>query len=275
MSFTLQNSLGGSVVLDQIEEGYKSTYELSGHAFKGEQGIYKFFDDGVMYDKVRATFSAIVDATNMANLETLYNDSRDAVFTLTPNANRGLALFTPAFGDQGPFNFYIEKFSQSAPLNSTIYKYYRVQFSVYSSADLPTYSPVLGNDEGNITIGQIGGIRYPVNNFNLAVDMDAGVKQTALNVNYSNDLSSQNEITKFKLRLLHDKMSLLIKNLKTNRYGELDLIVPDDVAPFGAAQIGTRHFKTRMLNKTLEVTQVKNKRYELELTLQRLSNVQV
>lgn len=273
MSYTLQNSLGGSVVLDQIEEGFKSAYELSGHAFKGEQGIYKFFDDGVTYDKVRATFTAIVDATNMANLEVLYNNSRDAIYTLIPNGASGLALFTPAYGDQGTFKFYIEKFSQTAPLNSSIYKYYRVRFDVFSSADLPTYSPALGNDEGNIQIGTIGGLRYPVNNFNLVVDMDAGVKQTALNVNYANDFSSQNEITKFKLRLLHDKMSLLIKHLSTARYGELDLIVPSDVAPFGAARIGTRNFKTRMLNKKLEVTQVKNKRYELELTLQRLFDV--
>ena len=65
-------------------------------------------------------------------------------------------------------------------------------------------------------------------------------------------------------------MSLLLKQLRVVRYSDLSFIVPNEVYPFGAEFGGTNTFNTRLLNKTLKVTQVKNKRYELELTLQRL-----
>jgi len=67
-------------------------------------------------------------------------------------------------------------------------------------------------------------------------------------------------------------MSLLLKNLRVVRYSELDLNVPSGVYPFGAKQGNFLSFKTRLLNTKLIVNQIKNKRYELTLELQRLSS---
>ncbi len=270
MSYILTSSDLSNITLNDIEEGFESTIEMSAHEFQGENGLIDFFDDGSQYDKIGSTFSAILDETNFNTLISVYNSSRDQDFTLSPSVGRGFALFTPAFGDLGNFIFKIKKINYSSALNSTVYKHFRVTFTVLASSPLPAYSPSLGNDEGNIQIGTIGGLRYPIGGFQLQKTYDLDSENTGLGVNYSNDFSTQNEITKFKLRLLHDKMSLLIKQLRSNRYDPIDLIVPNEVYPFGAEFGGVNTFSTRLLNKKLKVTQIKNKRYEIELTFQRL-----
>jgi len=270
MSYTLTSSTLANITLNEIEEGFESNIEMSAHEFQGENGLIEFFDDGSQYDKIQSTFSAILDETNFNSLISVYTSSKDQDFTLSLNANRGLALFSPAFGDLGDFVFKIKKINYSGALNSTIYKHFRVTFTVLASSPLPSYSPALGNDEGNIQIGTIGGLRYPIDGFQLQKTYDLDAENTGFGVNYSNDFFSQNEITKFNLRLLHDKMSLLLKHLRTNRYAPINLIVPSEVYPFGAEFSGTTTFSTRLLTKKLKVTQVKNKRYEIELTFQRL-----
>jgi len=179
--WTLQNDQGSTIDFAWIEEGFQSTIELAGHKHVSESGLVTFFDDGAQYDKVRAVFSAIVDQTKMTELENLYNADRDGDFTLITNSQRGLALFSPAFGDGGSFVFKIEKMKQTGALNKEIYKYFRVEFSVLA-VGFPEYSPQLGNDEGKIQIGSIGGIRYPINDFDVSVSMDVGAEQTGFGV---------------------------------------------------------------------------------------------
>lgn len=269
--WTLQNGLGSTIDIDWIEEGFQSTIELAGHKHISESGLVTFFDDGAQYDKVRSVFSAVINQTKMTELENFYNADRDGDFTLITNSQEGLALFSPAFGDEGAFVFKIKSMKQTGALNKEIYKYFRVEFSVLA-VGFPTYSPSLGNDEGKIQIGTIGGLRYPVNDFDVSIEMDVGAEQTGFGVAYVNDWEEQNEKTKFTLRLLHDKMSLLLKNLRTTRYSDLLLNVPSGVYPFGAKQGNFLSFQTRLLNTKLIVNQIKNKRYELTLELQRLSS---
>lgn len=273
MAFILSNSLAESIQIEWIEEGFTSSIEMSAHKFESETGETQFFDDGATYDRLRSQFTAILNATELANLQTIYDNSRDGVFTLDTNGMGGLALFTPAFGDLGPFYFNVKSFQQTGALNSTKYKYFRIRFDVYEALQPPIYTPQAGNDEGNLQIGTTTGIRYPINDFNVSVKAFADTVGLAYSFNSSNDLTERTEKTKFKLRLLHDKMSALLKHLRTDRYGEIDFIVPNEVYPFGANYDGVTNFKVRLLNTELKVTQVKNKRYELELEFQRLSNV--
>lgn len=273
MPFTLSNSLAESINIEWIEEGFASSILLSAHKFESETGETQFFDDGATYDRLRSQFTAILNATELSNLQTIYDNSRDGVFTLDTNGIRGLALFSPAFGDLGSFYFNIKSFKQTGALNSTKYKYFRVSFDVFEAQAPPIYTPLSGGDEGNLEIGSVTGIRYPVNDFSVNVSAFADSVGLAYSFNSSNDLTERTEKTKFKLRLLHDKMSSLLKHLRIVRYGELDFVVPNEVYPFGANYSGVTNFKVRLLNTELKVTQVKNKRYELELNFQRLTNV--
>lgn len=270
--FTLRNSLSESVNIAWIEEGFTSKISLSSHSIETEGGLVEFFDDGSQYDKISAKFTAIVDQADMQSLENLYNNSRDGDFTLLTNGTRGFSLFTPAFGDAGDFIFKISSMKQSGALNKSIYKYFRVSFDVLAVSPFPSYSPISTPNEGKITLGSIPNLRYPINDFAVNVKMDASAVQTGYGVAYANDFEEQNERTTFTLRLLHDKMSQLIKYLIINRHSGMTMIVPSEVYPFGAKQGNFTTFNTRMLNKSLIVKQVKNKRYDLTLELQRLSS---
>jgi len=270
--WTLRNSQGDLFNFDYIEEGFTSKIEFASYSIDTEGGLVEFFDDGAVYDKISAIFTAIFDQAKLTELENFYNIDRDGDFTLLTNGARGFSLFSPAFGDEGDFLFKIKSLQQTGALNSSKYKHFRVRFEVLAISPLPSYTAPLTGDEGKIQIANVTGIRYPVSGFNPSVSFDVGAESTALGVAYSNDWKEQNERSKFTLRLLQPKMARLLQSLRVFRYSEMDLVVPSEVYPFGAKQGLFSTFKVRMLNKSLVVKHIKNKRYELSLELQRLSS---
>jgi hypothetical protein len=259
------------VQIEYIEEGFSSEIMLSGHSITLESGQEAFFDDGADYDKYKSKFSCVMEASQLSALETQYNNNRDKIFVLTPtDGGSGFALFTPAYGGEGDFPIKILNVTQSGTLDATRYQWFRVVFEVASVLGLPPYSPQLGNDEGTLQIGTIGGLRYPVGGFNPKIEYDVGGKVTSYLKTFVNDWGSQSEKTKFKLELLHDKMSLLIKHLLSVRYDEVDIIVQSGSYPFGASQGDNKTFTSRLISKKLVVTQTINKRYQVELEFQRV-----
>lgn len=257
--------------LEYIEQGFEGVYEMSTHPFVNESGQVDYFDDGVAYDKVSSTFTAVIEEGQLRALTTTYNNNRDGEFVLSPvNGGSGLALFTPAYAGDSSFIFKIAEIKQTGTLDNERYQWFRVQFKVFSSTSLPAYSPSLGNDEGNIQIGTIGGLRYPLGGFSVSVDYDVGAVQTGLNIAYVNNWYSQNEKTKFKLRLLQDKMSLLLKHLIANRNTDYSFVVPNGVFPFGATAGDNQTFTAKLLTNKLKVKQVENKRYDIDLEFQRV-----
>ncbi len=73
-----------------------------------------------------------------------------------------------------------------------------------------------------------------------------------------------------KLRLLHDKMSLLIKHLLSIRSDSLAILVPSGHYPYGADSGDDFSFDSRLISKKLVVRQQINKRYEISLEFQRV-----
>lgn len=271
-SYTLSNTTSGSTFnLEYIEEGFESVIDLPFSFESLEDGNIEAFDDGSTYDKHSCRFTALMTEASYNSLIAVYNAKRDADFTLTPGSTGGgFSPFTPAYGDEGTFTFKIVNFKQSGTLDEERYQWFRVSFEVVNSGTLPSYSPATGNDEGSLQIGTIGGLRYPIGGYQPSVDYMQTAIGTAQVVAYSQDWSDSAYNTKMKLRLLHDKMSLLIKHLLSERTNQISILVPTGHFPYGAEKGDNASFTSRLISTKLRVKHLVNKRYEIELNFQKV-----
>lgn len=262
---------GQDFPIQYIEEGYESTIELPWSQIEKENLQVSTFDDGSIYDVYKCKFSAVMEKADYDNLMLVYRDNKDLNFTLVAqNGGAGFSPFSPAYGDQGTFTFKINELKQSGTLDDERYQWFRVSFDVVNAGVLPSYSPSLGNNEGNLQIGTIGGLRYPIGGYNPNVDFDTSAIGLATSSSYAQSWENDDQRTRMRLRLLFDKMSLLIKHLLSERTNELAILVPSGHYPFGAEGGDNQSFQTRMLTKTLRIKQIKNKRYEINLEFQRV-----
>ena len=270
-AYTLTNSTDSSTFdFEYIEEGYESNIELPFALEKLENGQINIWDDGATYDKYSCNFSAVLTEASFNSLLAVYNADRGADFTLTPNNGGGFSPFTPAYGDEGTFTFKIVNFKQSGTLDEERYQWFRVSFEIVNSGALPSYSPATGNDEGSLQIGTIGGLRYPIGGYQPSVNYMQTAIGTAQVVAYSQDWSDSAYNTKMKLRLLHDKMSLLIKHLLSERTNQISILVPQGHFPYGAEKGDNASFTSRLISTQLRVKHLVNKRYEIELSFQKV-----
>ena len=270
-AYTLTNSTDSSTFdFEYIEEGYESNIELPFAIEKLENGQINIWDDGATYDKYSCNFSAVFTEASFNSLLAVYNADRGADFTLTPNNGGGFSPFTPAYGDEGTFTFKIVNFKQSGTLDEERYQWFRVSFEIVNSGALPSYSPATGNDEGSLQIGTIGGLRYPIGGYQPSVNYMQTAIGTAQVVAYSQDWSDSAYNTKMKLRLLQDKMSLLIKHLLSERTNQISILVPQGHFPYGAEKGDNASFTSRLISTQLRVKHLVNKRYEIELNFQKV-----
>ena len=217
---------------EYIEEGFESTIDLSAHSVNKENGQLAWFDDGEIYDIYRSRFTAVMTPEDLNALQVVYNFNRDSQYTLAPETTgRGFALFTPAFGDVGPFTFKIKSFRQSGTLNDERYLWYRVSFEVELSGSLPTYSPSPVESEGNWNIGTIFGLRYPLTNFQSEVFFDVvldGGQKIRYNANVETSVKRPDGFhVKFngdlaKRRVWYDGKNLTIFNPDLKFYARAD-----------------------------------------------------
>lgn len=266
-SYTLSNTTSGSTFnLEYIEEGFESVIDLPFYFESLEDGNIEAFDDGSTYDKHSCRFTALMTEASYNSLIAVYNAKRDADFTLTPNATGGgFSPFTPAYGDEGIFTFKIKSIKQSGTLDEERYQWFRIAFEIINSGALPSYSPSVGDNEGNLQIGTIGGLRYPIGGYQPSVDLRVGAVGTSQLNAYVQDWNTNAFKTRFKLRLKHDKMSLLIKHLLSERTNQIAILVPSGHFPYGADRGDNASFSSRLISQRLVVKQIKNKRYEMSL----------
>ena len=271
-SYTLTNSETSSTFdLEYIEEGYISTIDLPFSFSENENLQVSVFDDGSDYDKYSCRFSAVMTEASYTSLASVYKGDKESIFTLSPNSSGGgFCPLTPAYGDEGTFSFKIKSLRQSGTLDDERYQWFRVEFEIINAGALPSYSPSTGNDEGNLQIGTIGGLRYPIGGYQPKVDFKVGAVSTSTLNAYVNDWDSIGSMTTFKLRLLQDKMSLLIKHLLSERIANISILVPSGHFPYGAENGDNKSFTSRLLNSRLVVKQIKNKRYEITLEFQKV-----
>ena len=150
-----------------------------------------------------------------------------------------------------------------------VYQHFRCEITIASTL-LPTYSPLLGNNEGNLQIGTIGGLRYPVGGYKPNVKFDFGGVTLAQNTNFVNDIGWESDKVKMNLVLLHDKMSLLLKHLLSERANDIAILVPSGHYPYGAKPGDNQTFNSRLISKELIVKHINAKRYSVELEFQRV-----
>lgn len=266
-AYTLTNTFDASTFdFEYIEEGFESVIDLPFTNEVLSDGNVEIWDDGADYDKYSCRFTAVLTEASYNSLIAVYNASRDSDFTLTPNATGGgFCPFTPAYGDEGVFTFKIKSLTQSGTLDEERYQWFRVAFEIINSGSLPSYTPQVGNNEGNLQIGTIGGLRYPIGGYQPSVEFVVGGVSTSKTSAYVQDWQTKAIKTKFKLRLLHDKMSLLIKHLLSERTNQISILVPSGHFPYGADRGDNASFVSRLISQRLVVKQIKNKRYEISL----------
>ena len=265
-----------TIYLREIEEGYTSTIEMPFNKVNKENGQVAIFDDGSSYDKYTCKFSIVLDASAMATLLTWYSDFPTNDYTIlnfpsSPSATaRGFSPFTPAYGDEGIFYFNILSVNQTGTLDNERYQWFRVELLMASTLNKPTYSPSLGNNEGNLQIGTIGGLRYPIGGYQPNVVYDSNGVTLSNDNNFINTMGWQSDKTKMTLNLLFDKMSLLIKHLLSERTNDISILVPSGHYPYGASQGDNKAFNSRLISDKLVVKHMGAKRYQIELEFQRV-----
>ena len=268
-------SPSGTIELRTLEEGWTSTIDLPFTKNNKEDGQVAIFDDGAGYDRYTCTFSMVLDATNMALLLQWYEADKTSNFSITnssvsPATSVGFSPFTPAYGDTGTFYFNILKLSQSGTLDGEKYQWFRVTLDIASYIPFPTYSPSIGNNEGNLQIGTIGGLRYPIGGYKPSVTYDVGGVVTATHFNYLNNSGWKSEKCKMTLELLHDKMSFLVKHLLSERASPIAILVPSGHFPYGAEAGDNQSFNSRLITDKLVVKHKVALRYTIELEFQRI-----
>ena len=268
-------SPSGTIDLRTIEEGWTSIIDLPFTKNDKEDGQVGIFDDGAGFDRYTCSFTIVLNATNMALLMQWYEADKTSNFSITnsslsPATSRGFAPFTPCYGDSGTFHFNILELTQSGTLDAQKYQFFRVGLKIASYLPLPTYSPSLGNNEGNLQIGTIGGLRYPIGGYKPEVVYDVGGNVVATNFNYLNSLGWKSQKCKMTLDLLHDKMSLLIKHLLSERTNPISILVPSGHFPYGALGGDNQSFNSRLISDKLVVKHKVALRYTIELEFQRI-----
>lgn len=267
----------GTFDLEYIEEGYTSTITLPFSKIEKENNQISIFDDGSDYDKYSCEFSCVMTADAFTNLNAIYEDDADYSFTIIPNVgSSGFSPFTPAFGDNGSYQFKIKSLKQSGTLDDERYQWFRVSFSIIMAVLPSSYSPTLEAVEGNLTIGSVGGLRYPIGGYKPSVEYDVGTASTGSipmgsnQIAYAQNWLNSSSTSKMTIRALFGRASFLLKHLLSVRAQELSILAPQGHYPYGPKNGDNQSFTSRLISRQIVVKHVNNQRYDISLEFQRV-----
>lgn len=240
------------------EYPYKTTITMPLHFFRPLSGKYTIHDDGAMYDTRTSEVSFVMDASDQGSfqrfLESAAAGGRGRDIEIDIGADSHFFPFGPDKGDSGVFGVHILSESPSGQLHSP-WMWWQTSVTV-ALLSAPTYLLPAEIDDGSLGVGNVSGVMYPQDGFDVSIDYARKSVLTLGSIAYAVDWGSgaDRHEARMKINGNHSKIAEVVYEL-TNavRGNQFSLNAEANYYPFGRQHPDTGTFVVQLIEPAIEV----------------------
>jgi hypothetical protein len=247
------------VTINLPKWGYKTLIKYPFTTTELANKKFAKWDAGANYDKRYLSCSWLLPKTDAETLTEIFRDStkgRAKTLTFKLGTDSGFFPFGADRGDSGDFQVVLKGLSLPASQGHPA-DLFSVDASFLFVGSYPSYSLPTQFTEGGLTIGTVGGLRYPESMHGQQIGYSVTVTETENFSAYINDKgeSADSYQCELPLTLLGSNMAALIAFLSgaSGRATDITITPPANAYLFGIKNGSTDDYVCKWLNDEIEI----------------------